>query len=74
MARTNSNMKRRYILFWHGRYPNLIKKIELFCPKTNDDNYFWEGSLDEFERLYGDKFIVFPDKIAITNYSSFGQR
>ena len=72
-------MKKRYIWFWHGINSDhkLIKKISKFCQLElykGEQYYMFEGSLDDFEKLYNDKFIVVDDFIGVTQHSSFGQR
>jgi len=72
-------MKKRYIRFWHGFSPNdkLVQKIATFCHLELHDGkefYAYDGSLDDFEKLYNSKFIVFDDYIAVTQRNTFGQR
>lgn len=68
-------MAKRYIAFWHGKTQKLEDKVACFCEYDPEkEQYYWDGSLDEFERRLNDKFIVYPDTIAITQYGSWGQR
>ena len=72
-------MKKRYIWFCHGINPDhkLVKKIASFCELETykgNEYYMFDKSLDEFEKLYGDKFIVMGDMIGITQHGNFGQR
>lgn len=71
-------MKTYEIYFFHGYDEKLYKKLGEFCIETHLSNgkvgLVYRGSLDEFQRLYNDKFIVYPEFIAVTQHSNFGQR
>jgi hypothetical protein len=65
-----------YIIhFWHGVSQASVKRIEPFCVEK-DGNWFFEGTLDEFNAQYGRLFLVLPEynMIAITQFSNFNQR
>jgi hypothetical protein len=56
-----------------------VEKIESFCEAEYDcikerNEYYWSGSLDEFERLHSAVFLVYPEEICVTQFSSFNQR
>ena len=70
---------KRHIACWHGRDKKLVEKIESFCEAEYDcikerNEYYWSGSLDEFERLHSAVFLVYPEEICVTQFSSFNQR
>jgi len=65
--------KVKLIHCWHGRDQKIEQKIAAICRKQ-DDNYFYFGSLDDFEKLWNDKFIVYPQFIGVTQFNNFGQR
>jgi len=68
-------MATKQIYFWHGRDKAFEAKIAKFCRhNAEDDQYYWDGTLDEFQVAYGGKFIVYPDQICVTPFSNFGQR
>lgn len=56
-------MKPWLIHFWHGRVPNeslFFQKIENLCRKDAVNNLWWDGTLDEFLNLWGEKFMILP--------------
>jgi len=65
----------RDIYFWHGRDPKFEAKIAKICRYDETDyKYYWDGTLDDFEKAYGEKFIVLQGQICVTQFSNFGQR
>ena len=82
-------MKARPIKFWHGGYPDkIVDKLESMPnevitkvsqmvqnhKKRYMFDFYWLGTLDEFEKLYNDKFIIWGGDIWVTQHSNFGQR
>jgi hypothetical protein len=64
----------RNIYFWHGRDAKIVEKIAKICRYEASDECYWDGTLDDFEKVYGGKFIVYPGQICVTQFSNFGQR
>ena len=68
-------MKRK-IIFWHGKEQSLEEKVKLICTLV-DGNYFYEGSLEDFEKVFP-RFIVMNSDgesyLGITQHNGFGQR
>ena len=85
----NAEKKPYIVRFWHGTPAfdsHFLKRVKLIC-RYNDlqNNYFWDGTMDEFIARWQDKFIFIPPQtttdaeyvlgsIYITWQSNFGQR
>jgi hypothetical protein len=72
---------KRQIVFWHGRtdslFDDLIKLVGCKTEKDKDggfDTVYFEGSLDDFVAGWKRPVIVTEAYIAVTQFSSFGQR
>jgi hypothetical protein len=86
LAEERKEMKPYMIRFWHGmpRACSFLEKVEKICTKDSQNNYFWNGTLDEFFAKWNDKFMMLPaednekeyivGRIFITPHNSFGQR
>ncbi len=80
-------MKPFLIRFWHGTPPadnHFAKKIEKLSRKGEQNNLFWDGTLDAFAHQWGEKFLYYPAEdrekeyiagnIFITHYGGWGMR
>jgi hypothetical protein len=67
-------MKPYLIHFWHGIPPGdslFMRKVNSLCRKRPEDNqYFWDGSLEDFAINWGDKFIYMPPQLTFATKSS----
>jgi hypothetical protein len=80
-------MKPYLIRFWHGT-PDadsfFMEKVKKICRKDEQNNFFWDHSLNEFEHAWRGMFLFMPanesdgvfisGRICITQHGSFGQR
>ena len=66
-------MKTRKIVFWHGKDPSLIKKLSPICLITDENDFYYDGTLEDFEKVFP-KFIVMDDFLCVTQHNSFSQR
>lgn len=78
-------MKPYLIRFWHGMPSGdspFLQKVKRLCRTNEQNNVFWDGTLNEFEYVWRDKFMLLPPqeeenmlisgRICITDKSNFG--
>ena len=67
-------MKTRRIWMWHGRMPEeFLDRLDTFCDKKYE-SYTYTGTLDDFEKHWGSRFMLMDDFIAVTQYTNFNPR